>query len=85
MIVQRTVLDGQEPARSVVHDAYGDWLASDGVSDPNVHDASILVCMHHLVERDPSIEPLATMPPGTVAWRNNADDPWTFEKHAYED
>jgi len=38
-VVQRTVLDGTEPAREVVHAADGSWLVGDGVSDPNEPDA----------------------------------------------
>jgi hypothetical protein len=85
VVIQRTVIDGQQPALSVVHDEDGDWLAWDGINDPNVPDAAILVCMHHLVDLDPSVAELATMPPGTEAWRDNATDPWTIEEHSYED
>jgi hypothetical protein len=68
-----------------VHDADGDWLVSDEVNDPNAPDAAVLVCMRHLATADPSIDSLATMQPGTVAWRADQDDGWTFEKHEYPD
>lgn len=85
MVVQRTIMESREPARAVIHDADGYWLAGDEVNDPNLPDASILVCMHCLLNVDPSIEVLATMPPGTVAWRDDRDDEWQFEEHSYPD
>jgi hypothetical protein len=39
-VVQRTVLDGHEPAREVVHADDGSWLVGDGVNDPNPPGAS---------------------------------------------
>jgi hypothetical protein len=85
IVIQRTVIDGEEPARSIVHDEDGDWLASDGVNDPNQPNAAIVVCMHHLIDLDPSIAQLANMPRGTEAWREDEDDPWTIDKHTYDD
>jgi hypothetical protein len=85
VVAQRTVLEGREPARAVVHDADGYWLAGDQVNDPNEPGASVLVCMLHLVDSDPSLAGLATMPPGTVAWRSDRGDAWKFEEHRYPD
>lgn len=81
--VQRTVLEGTEPARSVVHDAEGDWLVSDDVNDPNGN--AVLVCMEHLVAADGTIAELAAMPPGTEAWRPNPGEPWRLQQHTYAD
>ncbi|MGC5054710.1 hypothetical protein ACLQ2S_25030 [Micromonospora sp. DT48] len=83
VIVQRTVLEGTEPARSVVHDAEGDWLVSDDVNDPNGN--AVLVCMEHLVAADGTIAELAAMPPGTEAWRPNPGEPWRLQQHTYTD
>jgi hypothetical protein len=33
-VIQRTVLDGSEPAREVIHTPDGSWLVGDGISDP---------------------------------------------------
>lgn len=82
-VVQRTVLQGAEPARVVVHDDEGDWLVSDGINDPNGNSA--LVYIAHLAEADPSIQELAGMPERKVAWRNHVDEPWTIEDHSYPD
>ncbi|WP_412542624.1 hypothetical protein R8Z50_09090 [Longispora sp. K20-0274] len=83
VVVQRTVADGTEPARAVVHDADGDWLVADGVSDPNGN--SILICMEHLTASDPTIAALAAMAPGTEAWREQPDRSWQFEAHQYSE
>lgn len=34
-VVQRTVLDGVEPAREVIHTPEGSWCVGDGTHDPN--------------------------------------------------
>ena len=34
-VVQLTVLDGEEPARLVVHDEASGWAVGDGINDPN--------------------------------------------------
>ncbi|WP_156313182.1 hypothetical protein [Micromonospora sp. HK10] len=83
VVAQRTVLEGTEPARSVVDDAEGDWLVSDGVNDPNGN--AVLVCMEHLVAADGTIAPLAAMPPGTEVWRASPDEPWRIQQHTYAD
>jgi hypothetical protein len=85
VIAQRTVLDGKEPVRSVVLDADGDWSALDGINDPNVPDACVLVRMSVLTDADPSLLDLAEMEPGTEAFREGPDAPWTFEPHTYPD
>lgn len=40
-IIQRTVLDGSEPAREVIHTPDGSWLVGDGINDPNQPGASV--------------------------------------------
>lgn len=77
------MLEGTEPARSVVHDAEGDWLVSDDVNDPNGN--AVLVCMEHLVAADGTIAELAAMSPGTEAWRPNPGEPWRLQQHTYAD
>jgi hypothetical protein len=85
VIAQRTILDGKEPARSVVNDAEGDWAVLDGINDPNEPGACVLVRMSVLTDADPSLLALAAMERGTEAWREGPDAPWTFEPHAYAD
>jgi hypothetical protein len=85
VIAQRTVLDGAQPVRSFVFDAEGDWAALDGINDPNEPGACVLVRMSVLTDADPSLLPLADMEPGTQAWRDGPDVPWTFEPYTSDE
>jgi len=51
-VVQRTVLDGAEPVRVVIHTDDGSWLVGDGVNDPSLPGAVLVSGMIHVVERD---------------------------------
>ncbi|MET9456322.1 hypothetical protein ABZY05_14750 [Streptomyces canus] len=84
-IIQRTVSAGEFPALTVIHDDEGDWLVSDGVHDPNGASASSVLHLQHVVDLDPSLAQLATMPPGYVAWRATASDAWVIEGWTYAD
>lgn len=84
-IIQRTVSAGEFPALTVIHDDEDDWLVSDGVHDPNGAGASSVLHLHHVVDLDPSLAQLATMPPGHVAWRSTASDTWVIEEWTYAD
>ncbi len=76
-------MEGSEPARLVTHWDDGDWTIADGVNDPNGNAA--LVCVEHMVAADDTFAALATMPPGTQAWRSTPQEPWTFESHKYSE
>jgi hypothetical protein len=77
-VVQRTVLEGEQPAREVVHFSAGSWAVGDGVNDPNISGSSVATHIAHAIERNSSIARLATMPPGHVAERSGPDDAWTI-------
>ena len=64
-VVMRTVLDGELPALQVIH-ADDWWGVADGLNDPN-GDASMAVHIAHVLELDPSLGELATLPPGYQA------------------
>lgn len=76
-------MEGSEPARLVTHWDDGDWTVADGVNDPNGNAA--IVCVEHLIAADDTFAALATMPPGTLASRENQSAPWTFEPHSYDE
>ena len=82
-VVQRTVLDGTEPAREVIHAADGSWLVGDGVSDPNEPDAVVVTHIVHVVARNSSVAELASLPPGHIATRKQPGDPWLRERHQW--
>ena len=84
-VIQRTVLSGELPALQVIHDDDNRWLVGDGVSDPNQPGACSVGHMIHVVEMNSSAASLASLPPGWLAWRGGAGEPWQRERHHYPD
>ena len=84
-VVQRSVLEGRQPARVVIHDVDGDWAIGDGVSDPNLPGAAVATHIWHAIERNSSIASLATMPPGHVATRDGPGSEWRVTRHEWDD
>jgi hypothetical protein len=82
-VIQRTVLDGQQPARYVAHTEANDWIVGDDLNDPNVEGASVAVHIRHVVDDDPTLESLATLPTGFQAKRRSPGEPWTIEPFAW--
>ncbi|GEK20458.1 hypothetical protein CXY01_09780 [Cellulomonas xylanilytica] len=84
-VVQRTVLDGTEPAREVVHFSDGSWAIGDGVSDPNLPGAAVATHIWHAIAQNSSIAGLAQMPPGSLARRPGPGEPWQVTALAEDD
>jgi hypothetical protein len=84
-VIQRTVFEGKEPAREVIHDADNGWAVGDGVNDPNEPGAVVVGHMKHVVEQNSSVASLASMPPGHVATRAGPGQPWEISPHRYVD
>jgi hypothetical protein len=84
-VVQRTVLDGVEPARVVIHDDEGDWVVGDAVNDPNQPGASVVACIAHIADHDQAVAELAVLPVGHVAERDGPGSPWRITAHQYSD
>ena len=84
-LVQRTVLDGHEPAREVVHAEDGSWLVADGINDPNPPGACVVTHMAHVVEQNSSVAGLADLPAGHMATRTRPGDPWLVTALRWED
>ena len=82
-VVQRTVLHQAEPARLVVHDLDGDWAIGDGVNDPNLPGACIATHIAHVLALDPTLAPLASLPPGHQAERGSPAGEWQISAHSY--
>ncbi|BCY11926.1 hypothetical protein [Actinoplanes sp. L3-i22] len=85
VVVQRTVLEGREPVRVVIHDEENDWLVGDGVTDPNLPGATVLACISQIAAADPAVADLATLPVGHAATRDHPDKPWTVTPHEWPD
>jgi hypothetical protein len=81
-VVQLTVSDGIEPVREVIHTSDNSWLVGDGVNDPGAPGAARVACMGHLVDLDSSVDQVAGLPLGHVAFREDARSPWKVEPWA---
>jgi hypothetical protein len=76
----RHVWSEGNPILFVSHDEDGDWQFLCG--DDHGADArndGLLVCLEHIVSRDPSINELATMCTAHVATRKDLGAPWKIE------
>jgi hypothetical protein len=82
-VVMRTVLSQDHPALHVAHGPDGSWMIADGIGDPNETGACIATHIWHVVTRDPTIEELAGMPPGSQANRRSITDSWTVSPFEY--
>ncbi|MEV4654577.1 hypothetical protein [Micromonospora sp. NPDC049301] len=84
-VVQRTVLEGREPAREVIHTDANSWMVGDGVNDPNQPDAVVATCIRHVIELNSSVAQLASLPLGQSAFRKNPGEPWVIEPHSWSE
>lgn len=72
------VLDERLPVLLVTRDDDGELQMLDGVRTPTVA-AGRLVCLHHLLDRDPSLRSISkNLLAGTRAERADADAPWSI-------
>ncbi|MEJ0027596.1 MAG: hypothetical protein WDN01_16340 [Rhizomicrobium sp.] len=65
-----------KPVLSVFHEMDGDLQFLCGTPDHD-DEKPILICLHCVTERHPDLLALPTVDFGMVAWRKNADAPWT--------
>jgi hypothetical protein len=84
-VIQRTVLDGHEPAREVFHSADNSWMVGDGRNDPNEPGACVASHMQHVVARNSSVADLASLPLGYRAIRPDPGHPWVMEPSGWAD
>lgn len=84
VFLSETVHSGNEPATYVSHDSEdGAWqFLGDSMSDGG---GPIISCLHHPIDRDPSLAELADLPLGWYAERGSVGEPWTRKKHSKED
>ena len=78
-VVQRSVLDGEEPALFVAHTEDNEWLVGDGISDPNEEGACVVAAMVEVLAQDEKVAEVADLPTGMAAYRESADDTWQRE------
>ena len=80
-ITVRSIVERRRPIILVTHDADdGAWqFLGDSMSDGG---GAVISCLHHPVDRDPSIAELADLPLGWYAERDRVGEPWTRRKHS---
>lgn len=73
--VHKSVLIGRRPALQVIHDEEGAWGVADAIDEPNDEN---LEAAHiwHVIQYNPSVATLATLPPGHQADRQDVGEPW---------
>ena len=80
----RQILDGSEPILLVSHDADDHGWQFIGSTDANREDGRV-VCLEHMVSRDPSVIQLADLPPGWQATRRSPKHPWQRRQRPPDD
>ena len=77
--LSKAVNEENEPVTFVSHDAEdGAWqFLGDSMCDAS---GPVVVCLHHPIDRDPSLAELADLPLGWYAERDSAGEPWIRKK-----
>lgn len=84
-VIMKTVLEGRRAALQVVHTPNNTWAIADGVDDPNTPDACVARHIRHVLDLDPGLEELASLPVGYQANRSAASEPWVVTPFSYAD
>ena len=79
----KTIAADEEPIMRVFHDHDGSWqFHGAGESSP---ETAVLLCLHCIVESDPSIARIADLPVGWAAWRDGISSAWQREPYERSD
>jgi hypothetical protein len=74
--LSQTVKDGEETVTYVSHDEDDDaWQFLGDLRDDG--GGPVIVCLHHPIDKDPSLKELADLPVGWYAEREAPGQPWT--------
>jgi len=77
----KRVISGDDPIARVFHDVEDGAWQFHGQDESKSEDMTY-VCLHHVVDKDPTIKHLADLPVGWCAWRDKVTTPWTREVYA---
>lgn len=80
----RKIMIGEEPVLYVTHDASDGAWQFHGAGESRIEDA-VVICSHHIVDKDPTIKELADLPRGWHASRSDISHPWEREKSPPEE
>ena len=81
---QKVMFEGW-PVLLVSHEEDGAWQFVNGWGDTEGVEEVARVHVEHVLERDPSIAPLADLPLGWRAWRIAPDAEWQRERIPLEE
>jgi len=84
VFLSEAVRNGTEPVTYVSHDIEdGAWqFLGNSMSDGG---GPVISCLHHVIDRDPSIVELVDLSLGWYAERDKVGEPWTRRKHNAND
>lgn len=71
----KKIMNDEEPITYVAHDSDDDWQFH-GPSESNREDVAF-VCLHHILDKDSSLEKVLDLPCGWIAWREDVVDKWS--------
>jgi hypothetical protein len=74
VFVSKQVAAGKVPVLGVQVFEDGDWAFLDGISSEP--ENMTMTHLHLVLQRDPSLEEMVDMAPGTWAWRDRPGEPW---------
>ncbi|MCL1948398.1 MAG: hypothetical protein FWF59_01510 [Turicibacter sp.] len=79
IITTARIMNRMEPILSVWHDEEDGMWQFLGESGPDESDA-VIVGLQEIVKLDHSVNEVATLPLGWVAWREKKGLPWNIQK-----
>jgi len=71
-------MSGEDSVTRVFHDIEEGAWQFHGPEDSKKEDLAY-VCLHHIIDKDPTIKELADLPVGWCAWRKDVAAPWVRE------
>lgn len=78
VFITKRVMSGEDPVTRVFHDIEDNVWQFHGPGESDPKDIAY-ACLHHVIDRDPSISELHDLLPGWCAWRENVTSPWRRE------
>jgi len=79
----RQILDEGAPVLHVSHNSQDGAWQFLGWETPSLSDG-VVACIEHLIDLDPSLDPLHDLPRGWHAWRPTREAPWTREPNPHD-
>ncbi len=81
---ERLPRGGSRQEKSFTRRTTHGW-SGDGVNDPNLPGAVTVLHIQHVIQADPSLAALASLPMGHIAKRDQPGRPWVISAHEWSD